>query len=131
MLQWRERLDAAWSQLRFETLNVATAATGFEFTVQVNLASLTPDDIALQLYANGVDGAAPLVYDMALQAPLPVATAMGAAASIECRCRRIGQPATTRPGWCRACRAPPYRSRQIIFSGSGEPRGNALENPTE
>jgi len=67
LLRWRERLDAAWNQLRFESLQVATTASGFEFDVQVNLAGLPPEDLTVQLYANGVDGAGPQVYDMTLQ----------------------------------------------------------------
>ena len=69
ILQWRQRLDAAWSQLRFENLSVATTAAGFEFSVQVQLAGLAATDVAVQLYANGVDGAGPQVYDMTLQSP--------------------------------------------------------------
>jgi starch phosphorylase len=67
VLQWRQRLDTAWGQLRFEKLNVATTAAGLEFDAQVQLAGLAPTDLAVQLYANGVDGAAPQVYDMTLQ----------------------------------------------------------------
>jgi glycogen phosphorylase len=67
LLRWRERLDAAWSQLRFENVTVATTASGFEFDVQVYLAGLAPLDLAVQLYANGIDGAGPQVYDMTLQ----------------------------------------------------------------
>ena len=69
ILQWRQRLDAAWSQLRFENLSVATTAAGIEFNVQVQLAGLAATDVAVQLYANGVDGAGPQVYDMTLQSP--------------------------------------------------------------
>jgi starch phosphorylase len=67
LLHWRERLDAAWGRLRFESLTTATTAAGFEFDVQVFLAGLAPLDLAVQLYANGVDGAGPQVYDMTLQ----------------------------------------------------------------
>jgi glycogen phosphorylase len=69
VLQWRQRLDAAWGQLRFEQLNVANAAGGLEFDAQVQLAGLAPTDVAVQLYANGVDDAGPQVYDMTLQNP--------------------------------------------------------------
>jgi starch phosphorylase len=69
ILQWRERLDAAWSQLRFENLSVATTAAGLEFSVQVRLGQLAATDVAVQLYANGVDGTGPQVYDMTLQSP--------------------------------------------------------------
>ena len=69
ILQWRQRLDGAWGQLRFENLDVATTAAGFEFDARVQLAGLAPTDVAVQLYANGVDGAGPQVYDMTLQSP--------------------------------------------------------------
>jgi starch phosphorylase len=74
ILNWRQRLDAAWGQLRFENLSVASCAGGFEFDAQVQLAGLAATDVAVQLYANGVDGAGPLVYDMTLQRPSAAAT---------------------------------------------------------
>ncbi|MEJ0008346.1 MAG: hypothetical protein WDM77_18775 [Steroidobacteraceae bacterium] len=66
-MQWREHLDAAWSQLRFENVTVSTQGSGFEFEAQVFLAGLKPEEVVVQLYANGIDGAAPQVYDMTLQ----------------------------------------------------------------
>jgi starch phosphorylase len=75
VLRWRERLDAAWDQLRFENLSVATTASGFEFDVTLFLAGLAPEDLAVQLYANGIDGAGPQVYDMTLQTPVAGAAA--------------------------------------------------------
>jgi glycogen phosphorylase len=69
VLKWRQRLDAAWAQLRFENLNVVNKAGEFEFNAQLQLAGLAPTDVAVQLYANGVDGAGPQVYDMTLQGP--------------------------------------------------------------
>jgi starch phosphorylase len=74
ILDWRQRLDAAWAQLRFENLSVATSAGGFEFDAQVQLAGLAAADVAVQLYANGVDGAGALVYDMTLRRQSAAAT---------------------------------------------------------
>ncbi|HEY1898300.1 MAG TPA: alpha-glucan family phosphorylase [Steroidobacteraceae bacterium] len=67
LVRWHQRLDAAWSQLRFANVTIGTKASGFEFDVQVYLAGLAPEDLTVQLYANGVDGAGPQVYDMTLQ----------------------------------------------------------------
>ncbi len=67
LLQWRERLDAGWGELKFANLAVDTTARGFEFEVVLNLGGLAPEDLAVQLYANGVDGTGPQVYDMTLQ----------------------------------------------------------------
>ncbi len=69
LVNWRERLEAAWTQLRFQNLTVATTGGGFQFDVQVYLGAIAPQDVAVQLYANGIDGAGPQVYDMTLQSP--------------------------------------------------------------
>jgi starch phosphorylase len=74
LLEWRRRLDGAWGQLRFQSLTSAATARGFEFEAQLFLAGLPPQDLAVQLYANGVDGAAPQVYDMTLQDLPPAGT---------------------------------------------------------
>ncbi|HTV79310.1 MAG TPA: alpha-glucan family phosphorylase [Steroidobacteraceae bacterium] len=67
VLQWGGRLDAAWPRLRFEGVAMSTTARGFEFEVQLFLAGLPSQDLAVQLYANGIDGGGPQVYDMTLQ----------------------------------------------------------------
>ncbi len=64
---WRERLDQSWNDLRFGSVTFAPTAGGFAFEAQVSLAALAPEDVAVQLYANGIDGAGPQVYDMTLQ----------------------------------------------------------------
>jgi glycogen phosphorylase len=79
LIGWRQRVDAAWGQVRFENVTLATTAAGIEFEARVHLAGLPPQDVAVQLYANGIDGAGPQVYDMTLQAPPPGGT--GEAAS--------------------------------------------------
>jgi starch phosphorylase len=67
LVSWHQRLDAAWPQLRFQNLSVATTASGFQFDVQLYLGAIAPQDVAVQLYADGIDGAGPQVYDMTLQ----------------------------------------------------------------
>jgi starch phosphorylase len=69
LVQWQAHLDAAWNQLRFEKLTVSPQGNGFEFEVQIDLAGLAAEEVAVQLYANGIDGAGPQVYDMTLQRP--------------------------------------------------------------
>jgi len=69
LVQWRAHLDAAWNQLRFEKLTVTPVGSGLEFEVQIDLAGLAAEEVAVQLYANGIDGAGPQVYDMTLQHP--------------------------------------------------------------
>jgi glycogen phosphorylase len=91
LLHWRERLDAAWGRLRFASLTTATTAGGFEFDVQLFLAGLAPLDLAVQLYANGVDGAGPQVYDMTLQSH--PGTAVGAGCALYRAVVRANRPA--------------------------------------
>ncbi|HEV2700437.1 MAG TPA: alpha-glucan family phosphorylase [Steroidobacteraceae bacterium] len=70
-VSWQARLDAAWNALRFGKLAVATTASGLQFDVQLDLGGMAPGDVAVQLYANGIDGAGPQVYDMTLQNAAP------------------------------------------------------------
>jgi glycogen phosphorylase len=92
LLRWRERLATAWDKLRFESLTTATTAGGFEFDVQVFLAGLASQDVTVQLYANGIDGAGPQVYDMTLQSQ------PGASASAGCALYRVAVPANRAAG---------------------------------
>ena len=120
MLQWRERLDGAWGQLRFENLMTPRRPADSNSTCSVQLAGLAAADVAVQLYANGIDGAGPQVYDMTLQsrrAPTP-------ARAVPCigpPSRRIGPRATTLRGPCRAWPAPPCHWKRTIFCGSDRP----------
>ncbi len=92
LLRWRERLETAWDKLRFESLTTATTAGGFEFDVQIFLAGLAPQDVTVQLYANGIDGAGPQVYDMTLQSQ------PGASAGAGCALYRVAVPANRAAG---------------------------------
>ncbi|HTY92824.1 MAG TPA: alpha-glucan family phosphorylase [Steroidobacteraceae bacterium] len=92
LLRWRERLDRTWSQLRFGPVTVATTASGFEFDVSVYLAGLAPQDVAVQLYANGIDGEGPKVYDMTLQMQPAAGDAAG------CNLYRVAVPANRPAG---------------------------------
>lgn len=56
---WRQALERDWAKLRFGELQTATADGEHEFTLQVYLDGLAPEGVAVELYADGVDGGAP------------------------------------------------------------------------
>jgi starch phosphorylase len=93
LVSWHQRLDAAWPQLRFQNLSVATTASGFQFDVQLYLGAIAPQDVAVQLYADGIDGAGPQVYDMTLQSA-PATGGGGAGWGLY----RVAVPANRPPG---------------------------------
>jgi starch phosphorylase len=94
LVGWRERLDAAWPQLRFLNLTVASTASGLQFDVQLYLGAVAAQDVAVQLYANGIDGAGPQVYDMTLQSPAATGANSGAGSGLY----RVAVPANRPAG---------------------------------
>ncbi len=93
-MQWQAHLDAAWNRLRFEKLTVTPQGSGLEFEVQIDLAGLAAEEVAVQLYANGIDGAGPQVYDMTLQRPSQSDASVGAGLALY----RAVVPAGRAPG---------------------------------
>jgi starch phosphorylase len=65
VLEWRRRIEEHWSRLRFGTLTISTDGGDHVFTVQAWLDELDPDAVAVELYADGKDGAAPVCLPMA------------------------------------------------------------------
>jgi starch phosphorylase len=70
VLAWRRRLEEHWPRLRFGLFNVATDAGQHTFSIQVWLDELAPDAVAVELYADGQSGNAPLRYAMTRGAAL-------------------------------------------------------------
>jgi starch phosphorylase len=64
MADWRHDLDGKWARLRFGAVKVETKAGRHVIEVQVHLAELAPAAVRVELYANGVDGGAPLRQEM-------------------------------------------------------------------
>jgi glycogen phosphorylase len=66
------------------------------FEAQVYLGGLAPQDLAVQLYANGLDDAEPQVYDMTLQDQPGAGAAAGVGAG--CGLYRVAVPANRPAG---------------------------------
>lgn len=58
LVNWRLLLEQEWSALHFGELKLETVGEQHVFEVPVYLNDLTPTDVRVELYANGVDGGA-------------------------------------------------------------------------
>jgi starch phosphorylase len=64
MVDWRLALEGNWSKLRFGEVNVQTNDQQHVFEVPVYFCDLDPGAVRVELYADGLDGAAPLRQEM-------------------------------------------------------------------
>jgi glycogen phosphorylase len=71
MADWGHDLEQKWGSLRFGALKVETKAGRHVFEVQVHLAELEPAAVRVELYADGIDGGAPLRQEMKRVLGLP------------------------------------------------------------
>jgi starch phosphorylase len=56
---WRRSLERGWSNLRFGEVDVVSGGGKHVFEVRVYLGDLDPDAVAVELYADGIDGGLP------------------------------------------------------------------------
>lgn len=71
MLSWQQALALHWSGLYFGDIKIESTSEKHHFEVQVFLNGLDPDAIKIELYAAGMDGNAPALYEM--QSTMPPA----------------------------------------------------------
>ena len=64
MADWQQALDQKWGRLRFGAVKVETKVGRHVFEVQVYLDELAPAAVRVELYADGIDGGAPLRQEM-------------------------------------------------------------------
>lgn len=64
IVQWQNRLAASWPQIQFRTVRFETRGEHHLFEVQLTLDGLEPEAVRVELYANGVFGAAPVREEM-------------------------------------------------------------------
>lgn len=60
VVKWQNALDEKWATLHFGEVKVETRGAQHVFEVQVYLADLDPKTVRVELYADGVKGAAPV-----------------------------------------------------------------------
>ncbi|MGA9883249.1 MAG: alpha-glucan family phosphorylase [Candidatus Acidiferrales bacterium] len=71
LLNWRTRIAKHWSAARFGAATVEQKDGKFQFQAQVYLGDLDPDDIGVELYAEGQNGTVPARHPMSRGKPLP------------------------------------------------------------
>lgn len=59
MVNWRHELDQKWTALHFGVVKVETDGEQHVFEVQIYFDDFDPEAVRVELYANGVEGAAP------------------------------------------------------------------------
>jgi starch phosphorylase len=64
MVDWRHSLDQKWAALRFGEMKVNTKGAQHIFEIQVYLNDLDPKAVQIELYADGVNGGAPVRQEM-------------------------------------------------------------------
>jgi starch phosphorylase len=64
IVDWQHDLDAKWGALRFGDLWVDTTTDQHLFKVEVLLNGLDPNSVCVELYADGIDGSAPVQEKM-------------------------------------------------------------------
>ncbi|OGQ97735.1 MAG: alpha-glucan phosphorylase [Deltaproteobacteria bacterium RIFOXYD12_FULL_57_12] len=64
MVEWRQALEQKWPALRFGEVRIETHDEQHLFEVQMYLDDLDPESVRVELYADGVDGAAPERVEM-------------------------------------------------------------------
>jgi len=64
IIDWRHSLDEKWASLHFVAVKVETRDDKHEFEVQVWLNDLDPNAVRVELYADGLKGAAPVRQEM-------------------------------------------------------------------
>ena len=62
---WRRALDQHWAAIRFGEMRLQSRSELYLFDTQLYLDGLDPDAVRVELYAAGLDGAAPLRIEMA------------------------------------------------------------------
>jgi glycogen phosphorylase len=70
VVQWQHTLAQHWAALRFGDVHVETEGEQHVFEVQVYLDALDPQAVQLELYADGVNGNAPVRQEMRRIRPL-------------------------------------------------------------
>ena len=100
IVNWRQNLEQKWAGLRFGDLRAETNADHHVFEVEIFLNGLDPDEVRVELYADGINGGDPVREEMKCAPP--------ADASSHC-IYHATVPAARRPGDYTA-RAIPWRS---------------------
>ena len=64
IVEWQHTLEANWAALLLGEVKVETRGDKLAFELEVRLGDLDPHSVRIELYADGVGGAAPIRHEM-------------------------------------------------------------------
>ncbi len=64
IVEWRNTLEQKWHSIRFGKLEYHTINRQHKFEIQIYFNDLNPDTVQVELFANGINGGAPIVQKM-------------------------------------------------------------------
>jgi starch phosphorylase len=67
---WLARVDDAWPSIRFGTFSSSPADGQWTFEVQAYLGGLTPEDVAVQMFADGTGDEGPTAVSLKRDGPI-------------------------------------------------------------
>ncbi|MGD0004763.1 MAG: DUF3417 domain-containing protein, partial [Anaerolineaceae bacterium] len=70
IVNWKHTLEQNWATLRFGEVKVVSEAEKHVFEVEVYLGNLDPNNVRVELYANGLNGGEPERREMKRGRPL-------------------------------------------------------------
>src|SRR5208337_3432386 len=74
VVDWLHAVDRKWDSLRFGDLRVETGAGSHVFELEIFLNDLDPNEVRVELYADGINGGDPVREEMKCTQPLPGAS---------------------------------------------------------
>jgi len=114
MADWQRRLQEKWAEVHFGEVKVETGAGQHIFEVQVFTEHLDPASVRVELYANGINDAAPALQQMTRARQLP-GTAGGYAYTAQVSSGRPSGDYTARVIPCFPNVAVPLESPQVLW----------------
>jgi starch phosphorylase len=105
VVDWQHAVDAKWSSLRFGELRVETNADHHVFDVEVFPNGLDPSAARVEIYADGINGGAPVRVEMTCARPVP---------DVSGRCVYRATVDNTRPARDYTARVIPQRSGMAV-----------------
>lgn len=64
---WKKRVKEIWPQLKFVDAKVDAAENTYMFEIHINLSTLDPKDVKVELFANGINPNLPTKHEMVIQ----------------------------------------------------------------
>ncbi len=64
IVDWRKSVNQKWAAMRFGEVKVATDSERHIFNIEISLNGIDPNAIRVELYADGINGSAPVLQEM-------------------------------------------------------------------